>query len=164
MPNIKTRNKKRAKGLNKSEPPRRAQKANFKRVFSPRLYYLPSKQKKDSRERTKSRKTPFLFITRILQTTSISIQVQYVRFVLVLLICCYNRPSPLLPHPAATLTSQNFFSENFSLRIKIFSLNFFSDFFYFSFLHPATLHKFADIAHLFALYSIRQRSSRLFSV
>lgn len=43
----KTRNKKRAKGINKSEPPRRAQKGTFLRVFLPhcKIYH----QEKESR-------------------------------------------------------------------------------------------------------------------
>lgn len=57
MPTKDEKQKKRAKGINKSEPPRRAQKPTFKRVFLPRLQiYHQDKKGEQSAQKTAKRR------------------------------------------------------------------------------------------------------------
>lgn len=67
---------------------------------------------------------------------------RYVRFAPILFCCIIVLGAPPLPHTTATLSFLDFYKNFFLI-------------FYFSFLRPVTHGDNADIAHLFALQSLK---------
>ena len=120
---IKGKKQKRAKGINKSEPPRRAQKPTFQRVFSPRPYNITTKERKAHASHKKAEKRRFPSLCAYYRKKA----KQYKCDTSVLCLYCRSIIAaigvPLFIRTVATLSFldfyKKFFSENFSLRIKI---------------------------------------------
>ena len=157
MPNIKTKNKNRAKGINKSEPPRRARKADFLASIFPRPYNITTKERKAHTLHQKRQKRRFLLLCAYHRQKAEQYKCDTSVLCLYLRVYAYQWPHPLLFAHTATLSildfCKKFFLKILALEQKSFSENFFL-IFLFSFFLTAALHKFADIAHLFALQSL----------